>query len=313
MPADGSAPARRLTHHPAADLVVDWRPDGKAVLFASTMASPRATYDQFHTIDVAGSLPQRLPLPYGETATYTSDGKALLFTYQRDFQEEAWKRYYGGRAPDIWRFDFATGATQKLTNHPSSDSMPMQIAGRTYFLSERDAAGRSNIWRLGEQGAADSAVTTYIDTDVRRPATDGLRIIFEVGGGLAIFDPATGGTTAVTVRIDPASVVKRSEEMPVGDRITSAALSPGGVPLFDWLLMAATVIAALYIPFVFHDLAFRVGNPLLLDWVMGTILIVLLQSVLSVMQMPEAGRQIIYGIVIIAMLLAYGRGSRLRL
>jgi ribose transport system permease protein len=47
--------------------------------------------------------------------------------------------------------------------------------------------------------------------------------------------------------------------------------------------------------------------------VMGTILIVLLQSVLSVMPMPEAGRQIIYGVVIIAMLLAYGRGSRLRL
>jgi ribose transport system permease protein len=46
--------------------------------------------------------------------------------------------------------------------------------------------------------------------------------------------------------------------------------------------------------------------------VVGTILIVLLQSVLSVMQMPEAGRQIIYGVVIIAMLLAYGRGARLR-
>jgi ribose transport system permease protein len=46
--------------------------------------------------------------------------------------------------------------------------------------------------------------------------------------------------------------------------------------------------------------------------VIGTILIVLLQSVLSVMQMPEAGRQIIYGVVIIAMLLAYGRVPRSR-
>ena len=46
--------------------------------------------------------------------------------------------------------------------------------------------------------------------------------------------------------------------------------------------------------------------------VAGTILIVILQSVLSVMQMPEAGRQIIYGVVIVVMLLAYGRGSRLR-
>jgi ribose transport system permease protein len=41
--------------------------------------------------------------------------------------------------------------------------------------------------------------------------------------------------------------------------------------------------------------------------VMGTVLITLLSSVLSVMQMPEAGRQVIYGLVIIVMLLAYGR------
>lgn len=41
--------------------------------------------------------------------------------------------------------------------------------------------------------------------------------------------------------------------------------------------------------------------------VIGTVLITLLSSVLSVMQMPEAGRQIIYGLVIIVMLLAYGR------
>ena len=40
------------------------------------------------------------------------------------------------------------------------------------------------------------------------------------------------------------------------------------------------------------------------------ILITLLQSILSVMQIPEMGRQIIYGVVIIAMLLVYGRGRR---
>lgn len=42
----------------------------------------------------------------------------------------------------------------------------------------------------------------------------------------------------------------------------------------------------------------------------GVILIVLLNSVLSIMQMPEALRQIIYGVVIVAMLLIYGRGDR---
>ncbi len=45
--------------------------------------------------------------------------------------------------------------------------------------------------------------------------------------------------------------------------------------------------------------------------VVGVILIVLLNSVLSIMQMPEAGRQIINGVVIVAMLLVYGRGARI--
>ena len=42
----------------------------------------------------------------------------------------------------------------------------------------------------------------------------------------------------------------------------------------------------------------------------GVILITLLQSILSVMQISDAGRQIIYGLVILAMLLLYGRSSR---
>ncbi len=46
-----------------------------------------------------------------------------------------------------------------------------------------------------------------------------------------------------------------------------------------------------------------------LGTIAGVILITLLQSILAVMQMPEAGRQIIYGIVILTMLLAYGRGE----
>ena len=44
-----------------------------------------------------------------------------------------------------------------------------------------------------------------------------------------------------------------------------------------------------------------------LGTVAGVILITLLQSILSVMQMAEFGRQIIYGVIIIAMLLLYGR------
>ena len=48
------------------------------------------------------------------------------------------------------------------------------------------------------------------------------------------------------------------------------------------------------------------GRGTFLDTIAGVILILPLQSILSVVQMPEDGRQIIYGIVIIAMLLLYG-------
>lgn len=51
---------------------------------------------------------------------------------------------------------------------------------------------------------------------------------------------------------------------------------PLGLPLYDWLFSIAAVISALYILYVFDDLAFRIGNPDTMDVVMGTTLIVLL-------------------------------------
>lgn len=52
------------------------------------------------------------------------------------------------------------------------------------------------------------------------------------------------------------------------------------------------------------------GRGRFIGTVVGVVLIVLLNSVLSIMQMPEAGRQIIYGLVIIVMLLVYGRTAK---
>ncbi|MBG1232652.1 ABC transporter permease [Aestuariivirga litoralis] len=54
------------------------------------------------------------------------------------------------------------------------------------------------------------------------------------------------------------------------------------------------------------------GRGSYLGTVAGVLLITLLQSILSVMQMPEFGRQIVYGVVIVLMLLLYGREKKLR-
>lgn len=53
-------------------------------------------------------------------------------------------------------------------------------------------------------------------------------------------------------------------------------LAPGGVPWFDWLLALGVAASVLYIPYVFEDLTFRVGNPLTIDVVMGSILVIAL-------------------------------------
>ncbi|MFZ5783799.1 MAG: TRAP transporter permease [Pseudomonadota bacterium] len=49
-------------------------------------------------------------------------------------------------------------------------------------------------------------------------------------------------------------------------------LHPAGVPLYDWALFAAAVVSSLYLPAIFHDIAFKTGNPEPIDVAMGTIL-----------------------------------------
>jgi ribose transport system permease protein len=52
------------------------------------------------------------------------------------------------------------------------------------------------------------------------------------------------------------------------------------------------------------------GSGTYLGTVAGVILITVLESVLSVMQIPESTRQIVYGTMIVVMMLVYGRGRR---
>lgn len=52
--------------------------------------------------------------------------------------------------------------------------------------------------------------------------------------------------------------------------------APGGVPWYDWLLALGCAASVLYIPWVFDDLAFRVGNPSTADVVFGSILFITL-------------------------------------
>jgi len=99
--------------------------------------------------------------------------------------------------------------------------------------------------------------------------------------------------------------------------MTTFAIS-GGLSAFAGVLLAgyaSKAAQAMGDPYLLPAIAAVVlggtsilgGRGTYLGTVAGVILITLLQSILSVMQIAEAGRQIIYGVVIIAMMLLYGR------
>jgi len=54
------------------------------------------------------------------------------------------------------------------------------------------------------------------------------------------------------------------------------------------------------------------GSGLYTGTIAGVIIVTLLESALSLLQIPQSGRNIIYGLVILAMLFLYGRGSKVQ-
>lgn len=86
----------------------------------------------------------------------------------------------------------------------------------------------------------------------------------------------------------------------------------GGVLLAGYASKAAQAMGDAYLlpsiaAVVLGGTSILGGRGTYLGTVAGVILITLLQSILSVLQMQEWGRQVIYGIVIVVMLLIYGR------
>src|SRR5829696_3792688 len=94
--------ARRLTSHPGFEMFPRFSPHGTQVAFTG----------QLYTVPAEGGLAEELPLPRGGFASYSPDGKKLV--YNRIFREfRTWKRYRGGMCDDLWLYDFATKKTEQ--------------------------------------------------------------------------------------------------------------------------------------------------------------------------------------------------------
>lgn len=238
MPAAGGVP-KRLTYTATLgrdevsdrmgpnNIVMAWHPDGKRILFRSRMNTFNDFIGDLFLVDIDGHLPEQLPLPRGGFGTFSPDGKA--FAYNRIFREfRTWKRYRGGMADDVWLYNFDTKKTENLTNNAALDTFPMFHSTGVYFVSDRDANKKVNLYRVDPKTKGTKQLTQFSDYDIKFPSINGDNIVFENGGHLYRFEIKGEKLSKVPVQLNEDFSSGRGGLVSVRNNITNVEISPDG-------------------------------------------------------------------------------------
>jgi tricorn protease len=202
IPSAGGA-VRRLTFHSDVvdkaptrwgpdNMVVTWTPDSKSIVFLSRRMAWQVLEPRLYAVPVTGGLASALPLDRGGLATYSPDGRSIA--YNRIFRNfRTWKRYDGGMAQKVYLYNFATRTLERITRWKGTNTAPMWYGRKIYFLSDRDAARRENIWVYDLDSREFSEVTHFLDYDVDFPSLSAEQdhapgIVFQQGGFLWVLD-----------------------------------------------------------------------------------------------------------------------------
>jgi tricorn protease len=226
VPALGGIP-RRVTHHGMGDRLIDWYPDGKNLLYVSSMASGKQRFNQFYKVAKSGGLPEKLAIPYGEMASLSPDGKKLAYTpLTQAFR--TWKRYRGGWQSDIWIFDLEKNTAENISNNVSNDELPMWSGNKIYYLSDRGPELRANIWSYDLATKKDKQITTFADFDIHFPSLGPSDIVFENGGRLYLLSLADEKYREVPVKLVTDEITLMPKVERVASMIQGGWLSPDG-------------------------------------------------------------------------------------
>ena len=221
---DGGSPTK-VTFHPSHNWVQGWTPDGEQVLFSSARDTVSHRYTRFFTVPRTGGYPTPLPLPMAARGTYAPDGKRIAYTpIPEPFG--TWKRYRGGQTTAIWIFDLATEEIEEIPHGNASDAYPCWLGETVYFLSDRNHT--MNLFAYDTQAKTVRQVTQHEDFDVRAVATGGGLVVYEQGGRIHTFDPATATSQPVALHIAPDLPQTRPSYKKVAAAIRNAGLSPNG-------------------------------------------------------------------------------------
>jgi len=227
LPTAGGVPVR-LTSHGYPDRVVEWTTDGKKVLFASSRESGKARFNQFYTVSSSGGSAEKLPVAYGEFASYSQDGKQMALVFRTQVGRN-WKRYRGGWKADIHIFNLQNLSDQNLSSAEDAGSeFPMWMGSSIYFLSDRGPELRMNLWRYDLTSKKYDQLTKFTDYDVHYPSNGPDDIVFEAGGKLYLYNISSQKQKEIKVNlISDRAMVKPKIE--TADKLVQfASLSPDG-------------------------------------------------------------------------------------
>ena len=224
MPLAGGLPTR-WTYDGDAATATAWTPDSRLVY--STRHYATLPDPQLVAIDLESGTRDRIPLAEATEATYNATGDTLFFV-RPSFHGNVTKRYRGGTARKIWRFETGAAEAETLTADYAGEShSPVWWDGRVYFVTDRD--GTMNLWSMDETGTDLDQHTRHAGWDVRDPAVSNGRLVYQVGADLWLYDLATGREQRLDISLssDFDQLREKWEDDPM-TYLTSAHLSPDG-------------------------------------------------------------------------------------